>query len=62
MCFVKRQGTNEILLQGKLKDGLYVFTNLVHNTPCSAYASAVSSSTYNIWHSRFGHAQPKVIH
>jgi len=62
MCFVKRQGTNEILLQGKLDDGLYVFPNLVHNTSCSAYVSVVPSSTYNIWHSRFGHAQPKVIH
>jgi len=36
-CLVKRQGTNEILLQGKLKDVLYIFLNLVHTTDCSAY-------------------------
>jgi len=64
VCLVKRQGTNEILLQGKLKDGLYMFTNLVQTTPYSAYTTAIStdSSTYHLWHSRFGHAQPRVIH
>jgi len=64
ICLVKHQGTNEILLQGQLKDGLYIFPNLVHTAPCSAYTTAVTpgSSTYHLWHSRFGHAQHKVIH
>jgi len=62
-CLVKRQGTNEILIQGKLKHDLYIFPNLVHTIDCSAYTSDITPclSTYHIWHSRFGHAQSKVI-
>jgi len=65
VCLVKCQGTNEILLQGKLKDGLYMFPNLVQTAFYSAYTTAINtgSSTYHLWHSRFGyHAQPRVIH
>jgi len=62
VCLVKRQGTNKIMLQGKLKDGLYMFPNLVQTSPYSAYTTAIttSSSKYHLWHSRFG--QPRVIH
>ena len=64
VCLVKRQGSNEILLQGKLKDGLYMFPNLVQTTPYSAHNTVIiaGSSAYHLWHSRFGHAQPRVIH
>jgi len=64
VCLVKRQGTNKILLQGKLKDGLYMFPNLVQTAPYSAHNTAITtgSSAYHMRHSRFGHAQPRVIH
>ena len=64
VCLVKRQGTNEILLQGKLKDGLYMFISLVQTAPYSAHNTAITASScaYHLWHSRFGHAQPRVIH
>ena len=41
-CFVKNQDTKEIILQGKVKDGLYVFPTM----QCSLKPS-VSNTTFN---------------
>nr|KYP45581.1 hypothetical protein KK1_032885 [Cajanus cajan] len=57
--FVKSQGSRKLLLQGKLKDGLYAFENLqiVHSNndfPISALYSSTTSISLQIWHSRLG--------
>ena len=63
-CFVKNQDTKEIILQGKVKDGLYVF----HTMQCSLKPSISNttfnptSSTFQLWHSRLGHASSIIVH
>nr|KYP66597.1 Retrovirus-related Pol polyprotein from transposon TNT 1-94 [Cajanus cajan] len=65
-CFVKSQGSRKILLQGKLKNGLYAFENLqiVHpnnDFPVSALYSSTTCNSLPIWHSRLGHCANKIV-
>nr|KYP35620.1 hypothetical protein KK1_043331 [Cajanus cajan] len=65
-CFVKSQGSRKLLLQGKLKDGLYAFENLqiVHpnnDFPISALYSSTTCNSLPIWHSRLGHCANKIV-
>jgi len=69
-CFVKNQVTREILLQGKIHDGLYVFPHLQQSMPPSVHmhptVHTASTNTllnnYDIWHQRLGHASSRVVH
>nr|KYP69812.1 hypothetical protein KK1_009018 [Cajanus cajan] len=65
-CFVKSQGSRKLLLQGKLKDGLYAFENLqiVHpnnDFPISALYSSTTCNSLQIWHFRLGHCANKIV-
>jgi len=62
-CYVVHQDTKHVLLQGTLKDGLYIFRNL---KSCSNYsANSLSftgdNATINLWHQRFGHCHFKSL-
>jgi len=61
-CYVKTQD-NKILLQGIVRDGLYVFPPLHKNVLYSANNTQCSSqySIFSIWHSRLGHASQDVV-
>ena len=69
-CFVKKQVTKEIILQGKVLDGLYVFSHLQRPMPPSVHKqpfdNTVSSNTivnnYDIWHKRLCHASKNIVH
>jgi len=56
-CFVKHQDTHQILLQGFLKDGLYVFpsstVSFFHTANHASYKPHVP--TLQLWHNRLGH-------
>jgi len=64
VCYVKKQETKEILLQGSLKDGLYVFDDFVPLSQCSANTSSVQSlpQTFTLCHHHFGHEHANIIH
>jgi len=62
-CYVVQQDTKQVLLQGILKDDLYIFPNL---KSCSNYfANSLSfigdNATINLWHQRFGHCHFKSL-
>jgi len=62
-CFVKQQDTKRIILQGKLKDGLYVFPPFTHKlkpTMCNISVNFVCSK-FQIWHNRLGHASYNIM-
>lgn len=71
MCYVKCQGTNKILLEGKLKQGLYAFENIhfpaiddSDNKDCNLVASCsknVSHLSLSTWHAGLGHPSPKIV-
>ena len=58
-CTVKNQVTKEILLQGTLKEGIYVFPTLQRSAPPTVqHITTGSSSTVplDVWHAIMGHA------
>ncbi|KAF7841251.1 Retrovirus-related Pol polyprotein from transposon TNT 1-94 [Senna tora] len=67
--FVKSQDTNQILLKGRAKNGLYCFDDfqlLHHVSDPSAYiaSTTLSSSSpieFGLWHSRLGHPSSKIV-
>ena len=63
-CYVKHQDTKEILLHEKLKDDLHVFPSFHHYFAFSTHNTIVSPmlSSYQLWHSRLGHALAKIVH
>jgi len=62
-CFVKHQATKEIILQGNVKDGLYVFPSLKNINMCSVNTTTCNSvqSPFSLWHSRLGHVSMAVV-
>ncbi|KAE8690865.1 hypothetical protein F3Y22_tig00110893pilonHSYRG00648 [Hibiscus syriacus] len=57
-CCVRDEGTGAVLLQGKEKDGLYLFhIDSLNNTSASFEANSVTAShnLYELWHRRLGH-------
>nr|KYP45414.1 Retrovirus-related Pol polyprotein from transposon TNT 1-94 [Cajanus cajan] len=71
-CFVKSQDSKEILLQGNLKNGLYVFDAVKFLKPdanSAAYVPTVSTilnvqryeKSYVVWHNRLSHASRKIV-
>jgi len=63
-CFVKTQDIKEIIFQGKINVGLYVFPTIQLSLKPS-----ISNMTYNpvlttfrLWHSRLGHVSSKIVH
>ena len=63
-CFVKNQDTKEIILQGKVKDGLYMFLTMQCSLKPSVSNTTLNpaSSTFQLWHSRLGHASSRIVH
>jgi len=63
-CFVKHQVTKEIILQGKICDGLYVFPNLHHVVSCATNTCSLNNivNHYDLWHKRLGHASSQIVH
>jgi len=63
-CLVKHQETEQTLLHGKVKDGLYVFQDFIPTNKLSVNTSSVAPNIdlYTLWHKRFGHANSNVIH
>jgi len=60
---VKQQDTNRIILQGKLKYGLYVFPPFTHKlkpTVCNISVNFVCSK-FQPWHNRLGHASYNTV-
>lgn len=74
-CFVKSQATRKVLLQGVVRDGLYIFDNLfippslsstTSSLPTSAGSALVaskasSSSLFDLWHCRLGHPSSMIV-
>jgi len=61
-CNVKHQVTKQILLQGQLKDGIYVFPTLkCSHKPQVHQVSTASSSVLDLWHARMGHATLQTV-
>nr|KYP57054.1 hypothetical protein KK1_003308 [Cajanus cajan] len=66
-CNVKTHDTNQIILQGRLQQGLYVFPNLRTTDSYSAYQAvtefnpAQSLSNLQLWHVRLGHPSSKIV-
>jgi len=62
-CYVKNQDTNQILLQGKIKDGFYVFPALQSSTSYSVNTTSVDpdKNVLHLWHSRQGHSAYNTI-
>jgi len=60
----QKEETKEILLQGSLKDGLYVFDDFFPLSQCSANTSSVQSlpQTFTLWNHRFSRAHANIIH
>ena len=57
-CTVKNQVTKEILLQGILKEGNYVFSTLQRSLPPTIQHTTTGSSSIvplDVWHARMGH-------
>jgi len=63
-CFVKNQDTKEIILQGKFKDDLYVFPTIQCSLKPSVSHTTLNpaSNTFQLWHSRLGHASSRFFH
>ncbi|CAJ1972432.1 unnamed protein product, partial [Sphenostylis stenocarpa] len=72
-CLVKYQDSKETLLQGTLKNGLYVFdeVNFLQPDTCVNPTTHVSTTptvlivqrfekSYDIWHNRLAHASRKI--
>ncbi|RVX18231.1 hypothetical protein CK203_006327 [Vitis vinifera] len=49
------QVSRQVLLQGKLKNGLYEFPHLTDDDLVVFYTPTMSNITSSIWHSRLGH-------
>ena len=62
-CNVKHQVTQQILLRGIIKDGLYVFPPSTNITGCNVnYASYKPMlPTLQLWHNRLGHCNFSVV-
>jgi len=64
-CNVKHQDSKVILLQGRIKDGIYVFPPLQSTnsrTMLPTMNSTVkSSNTFALWHANMGHASHNTI-
>ena len=62
-CFVKNQATKEILLQGNIRDGSYVFPSLHRSLLPSVNTSSHNSimTPYELWHKRLGHASSRTV-
>ena len=58
-CYVKNQATKQILLQGNLKNGLYVFQQF--HAPIIESHNTTLQSSFKLWHSRLGHASLPVV-
>ena len=65
-CFVKSQVSMEILLQGKLKDGLYLYENvIVPRTPSPTILHSVYTldlPNFHLWHRRLGQPAHKTLY
>lgn len=70
VCYVKCQETKNILLEGKLRHGLYAFDNIqfpAHsktNSACiftNSCNNTVSVDSLTTWHARLGHPSPRVV-
>jgi len=61
LCF--DQETKCILLQGYLKDDLYIFPDLHSLSPCFVHSMTFTVEHVNVnqWHERFGHCSFKVL-
>lgn len=61
-CYVKHQVTKQILLQGTLKDDLYIFPDLRSTVFSANYTSFKSAKPpLHLWHNRLGHCSFSVI-
>jgi len=61
-CNVKHQVTKQILLQGQLKDGKYIFPTLkCWPQPQANQVSTTSASILDLWHACIGHATSDTI-
>nr|KYP31487.1 Retrovirus-related Pol polyprotein from transposon TNT 1-94 [Cajanus cajan] len=62
-CNVKTQDTKDIILQGHLKDDLYVFPQFQKVQTVSAHPVQKDSnhSLFQLWHSRLGHPSPRIV-
>jgi len=54
-CYVKKQDTNQIILKGFLKNGLYVFPTLQYSSDLNVNTVTIDSvnNTLPLWISRF---------
>ncbi|KAF7814697.1 Retrovirus-related Pol polyprotein from transposon TNT 1-94 [Senna tora] len=67
-CLVKSQETNETLLKGSFRNGLYCVDDLslLHHQPqphITAHIASTQSTIkdFNVWHSRLGHPSSRVV-
>ena len=67
-CLVKSPATKEILLHGKIEDGLYAFGHVAIAHPSSLSTPITFNSQCNslvtdfsVWHQRLGHISNKVV-
>jgi len=62
-CYVKHQETHQILLQGKVKECLYVFppSNDSHVYTVNHVAYKPKSPTLQLWHNRLGHSNFSIV-
>ena len=73
-CSVKSQVTKENLLQGTIRDGLYVFPDLTSTSTnaISSVSSCFAPTTFTVnktptvdtlalWHCRLGHPSNKIV-
>ena len=64
-CVVKSQDSQEVVLQGKLKNGLYQFDNLttsITSVPRTIpHAFYSQCSIFYLWHKRLGHLENKIV-
>lgn len=74
-CYIKSQDTKQTLLEGKLRNGLYAFDNIIfpHSASkprfkdthsCNVVSvcnKSVLVDNFQTWHARLGHASPKIV-
>jgi len=63
LCYVKNQETHQILLQGVIKDGLYVFPPSLSTPAPSVYYASYKPKIplLQFWHNRLGHCNITIV-